>query len=75
MSDLSRLLDAAPVPAYRFSNTCADHLPHAFSLPHIFFNDRDPDGLRGFYHLVQDLKAFVLSLISLHFKIQPIQKV
>jgi protein mago nashi len=35
-------------------------------------NSRDPDGLRGFYYLVQDLKCFVFSLISLHFKIQPI---
>lgn len=28
----------------------------------------DPEGLRVFYYLVQDLKAFVFSLISLHFK-------
>eukprot|EP00049_Salpingoeca_infusionum_P027342 m.31706 g.31706 ORF g.31706 m.31706 type:complete len:146 (+) comp9455_c0_seq1:59-496(+) len=33
---------------------------------------KDPDGLRSFYYLVQDLKCFVFSLISLHFKIQPI---
>ncbi len=33
---------------------------------------RDPEGLRAFYYLVQDLKCFVLSLISLHFKINPI---
>ncbi|WEW55827.1 Protein mago nashi 2 [Emydomyces testavorans] len=32
----------------------------------------DPEGLRVFYYLVQDLKAFVFSLISLHFKIKPI---
>lgn len=32
----------------------------------------DPDGLRVFYYLVQDLKALVFSLISLHFKIKPI---
>jgi len=32
----------------------------------------DPDGLRIFYYLVQDLKCFVFSLISLHFKIKPI---
>lgn len=30
----------------------------------------DPDGLRIFYYLVQDLKAFVFSLISLHFKVK-----
>lgn len=33
---------------------------------------RDPDGLRGFYYLVQDLKCLVFSLIGLHFKIKPI---
>ncbi|KAI8988709.1 mago nashi-like protein 2 [Pilobolus umbonatus] len=33
---------------------------------------KDPEGLRTFYYLVQDLKAFVFSLISLHFKIKPI---
>jgi len=32
----------------------------------------DPEGLRVFYYLVQDLKAMVFSLISLHFKIKPI---
>jgi protein mago nashi len=29
---------------------------------------QDPDGLRVFYYLVQDLKALVFTLISLHFK-------
>lgn len=33
---------------------------------------QDPEGLRIFYYLVQDLKCFVFSLISAHFKIQPI---
>ena len=33
---------------------------------------RDPDGLRCFYYLVQDLKCLVFSLIGLHFKIKPI---
>nr|XP_009775263.1 PREDICTED: protein mago nashi homolog [Nicotiana sylvestris] len=33
---------------------------------------KDLDGLRIFYYLVQDLKCFVFSLISLHFKIKPI---
>ncbi|XP_067013933.1 protein mago nashi-like [Anabrus simplex] len=32
---------------------------------------RDPDGLRCFYYLVQDLKCLVLSLIALHFRIKP----
>ncbi|PAA76712.1 hypothetical protein BOX15_Mlig001863g14 [Macrostomum lignano] len=33
---------------------------------------KDPDGLRTFYYLVQDLKCLVFSLIGLHFKIRPI---
>lgn len=32
-------------------------------------NSDDPEGLRVFYYLVQDLRAFVFSLISLHFKV------
>uniref|UniRef100_A0AC34GDZ7 Mago nashi n=1 Tax=Panagrolaimus sp. ES5 TaxID=591445 RepID=A0AC34GDZ7_9BILA len=32
----------------------------------------DPEGLRSFYYLVQDLKCLVFSLIGLHFKIKPI---
>ncbi len=35
-------------------------------------NCKDPEGLRTFYYLVQDLKCLVFSLISLHFKIKPI---
>ncbi|ORM40676.1 Protein mago nashi -like protein 2 [Babesia sp. Xinjiang] len=35
-------------------------------------NSKDPNGLRVFYYLVQDLKCFVLSLITLGFKIRPI---
>lgn len=35
-------------------------------------DSKDPEGLRIFYYLVQDLKCFVLSLIALHFKIKPI---
>ncbi|KAJ3417214.1 Protein mago nashi 2 [Chytridiales sp. JEL 0842] len=35
-------------------------------------NSKDPEGLRVFYYLVQDLKCLVFSLISLHFKIKPI---
>jgi len=34
----------------------------------------DPEGLRVFYYLVQDLKALVFSLIALHFKVRkPLQ--
>eukprot|EP00164_Ancoracysta_twista_P006645 GFYU01009289.1.p1 GENE.GFYU01009289.1~~GFYU01009289.1.p1 ORF type:complete len:152 (-),score=45.91 GFYU01009289.1:264-719(-) len=33
---------------------------------------KDPEGLRIFYYLIQDLKCFAFSLISLHFKINPI---
>jgi hypothetical protein len=32
----------------------------------------DPEGLRVFYYLVQDLKALVFSLISLHFKVRSV---
>ncbi|EED93023.1 mago nashi-like protein [Thalassiosira pseudonana CCMP1335] len=32
----------------------------------------DPDGLRVFYYLTQDLRCLMFSLISLHFKIKPI---
>ncbi|SCZ97026.1 BZ3500_MvSof-1268-A1-R1_Chr4-2g06939 [Microbotryum saponariae] len=32
----------------------------------------DPEGLRVFYYLVQDLKIFVFSLITLHYKIKPV---
>jgi protein mago nashi len=32
----------------------------------------DPEGLRVFYYLTQDLKALMFSLIALHFKIKPI---
>ncbi|EGD72236.1 mago nashi domain-containing protein [Salpingoeca rosetta] len=35
-------------------------------------DSKDPEGLRTFYYLVQDLKCFVISLIGLHFKIKPI---
>ena len=35
---------------------------------------KDPEGLRVFYYLVQDLKCLVFSLVSAHFKIQPIQR-
>lgn len=30
----------------------------------------DPEGLRVFYYLVQDLKALVFSLVSLHFRVR-----
>eukprot|EP00918_Siedleckia_nematoides_P055075 GHVU01120140.1.p1 GENE.GHVU01120140.1~~GHVU01120140.1.p1 ORF type:complete len:158 (+),score=16.20 GHVU01120140.1:76-549(+) len=30
----------------------------------------DPEGLRVFYYLVQDLRCFVFSLISLHFRVR-----
>lgn len=33
----------------------------------------DPEGLRVFYYLVQDLKALVFSLISLHFKVRALE--
>lgn len=51
---------------------------------HIFFNcakigsllnvqeSSDPEGLKVFYYLVQDLRCLVFSLISMHFKVKPI---
>lgn len=36
---------------------------------HDVTESEDPEGLRVFYYLVQDLKALVFSLISLHFKV------
>ncbi|KAI9330943.1 hypothetical protein BDR26DRAFT_870757 [Obelidium mucronatum] len=35
-------------------------------------DSKDPEGLKAFYYLIQDLKCLVFSLISLHFKIKPI---
>jgi len=35
-------------------------------------SSKDPEGLRAFYYLIQDLKCLVFSLIGLHFKIKPI---
>eukprot|EP00803_Ostreobium_quekettii_P006740 evm.model.scf_462.2 EVM.evm.TU.scf_462.2 scf_462:8629-11268(-) len=35
---------------------------------------KDPEGLRVFYYLVQDLKCLVFSLMNSHFRIQPIQR-
>ena len=32
---------------------------------------KDPEGMRVMYYTMQDLRCFVLSLISLHFKIKP----
>ncbi|CAK9010941.1 unnamed protein product [Durusdinium trenchii] len=33
---------------------------------------KDPEGLRVFYYLVQDLKSFVFSLMRLHFRAKPL---
>lgn len=35
-------------------------------------NCTDPNGLRIFYYLVQDLKCLIFSLISLNFRIKPV---
>ena len=32
----------------------------------------DPEGLRVFYYLIQDLKCFVFATCQMHFKIKPI---
>ncbi|AFZ81084.1 mago nashi protein, putative [Theileria equi strain WA] len=36
---------------------------------HDIQGSKDPEGLRIFYYLVQDLKCFIFSLISLHFRV------
>jgi len=36
-------------------------------------SSKDPEGLTVFYYLLQDLKCLVLSIISLHFRIKPVQ--
>jgi len=35
-------------------------------------SSKDPEGLRVFYYLVQDLKCFIFSSIGLHFRIKPV---
>ncbi|CAG9318875.1 unnamed protein product [Blepharisma stoltei] len=32
----------------------------------------DPEGLRSFFYLVQDIKCLVLTLMSMHFRIKPV---
>jgi protein mago nashi len=36
-------------------------------------NEKDVEGLKIFYYHIQDLKVFIFSLISLHFKVNPLQ--
>ena len=33
---------------------------------------KDPEGLRAFYFLIQDLRCLVFSLVGMHFRIKPI---
>eukprot|EP00470_Lotharella_oceanica_P005012 CAMPEP_0170176788 /NCGR_PEP_ID=MMETSP0040_2-20121228/9577_1 /TAXON_ID=641309 /ORGANISM="Lotharella oceanica, Strain CCMP622" /LENGTH=148 /DNA_ID=CAMNT_0010419221 /DNA_START=47 /DNA_END=493 /DNA_ORIENTATION=+ len=35
-------------------------------------DSKDPDGLKLFYFLIQDLRCMVFSLVGMHFKIKPI---
>ena len=35
-------------------------------------DSQDPEGLKTLYYLVQDLKSFVFSLVTAHFKVKPI---
>lgn len=49
----------------------------AFNCPEIgslqtIQKSKDPEGLKTFYYLTQDLKCLVLSLITMHFKVRPI---
>eukprot|EP00388_Colpodella_angusta_P003001 GDKJ01010679.1.p1 GENE.GDKJ01010679.1~~GDKJ01010679.1.p1 ORF type:complete len:151 (+),score=23.85 GDKJ01010679.1:16-468(+) len=32
----------------------------------------DPEGTKEFYYLIQDLKCFIMSLISIHFRTKPV---
>lgn len=34
---------------------------------------QDPEGMKIFYYLIQDLKCLVFSLITIHFRIKPVQ--
>lgn len=60
---LSHLLEL-----FAHSNTTGLQTAKIGSLVDVTESD-DPEGLRVFYYLVQDLKALVFSLISLHFKV------
>lgn len=54
----------------RMLRRCTDALQTAKIGSLVDVNDsEDPEGLRVFYYLVQDLKALVFSLIALHFKV------
>lgn len=33
---------------------------------------KDPKGLEIFYYLIQDLKCFIFTLISVHFRVKPV---
>ena len=35
-------------------------------------NSQDPEGMKIFYYLVQDLKCLLFSLITLHFRVKPV---
>lgn len=35
-------------------------------------DSKDPEGLRVFYYLVQDIKCFVFAIVQMHFRIKPI---
>ena len=62
------------------------HSVHATGNQHVSFRttkigtvnqileSNDPEGLRVFYYLVQDLKCLVFTLMNSHFRIQPISK-
>lgn len=35
-------------------------------------SSQDPEGLKTFYYLVQDIKCLVLALVQIHFTVKPI---
>ena len=55
-----------------FADRCACVCPQCSKIGSLLDvqESKDPEGLRAFYFLVQDLKCLVFSLISLHFKVR-----
>ena len=72
--EASRLFSCLHLPSnnYRRSNANTEMQTAKIGSLIDVTESADPEGLRVFYYLVQDLKALVFSLTSLHFKIKPI---
>ncbi len=61
-------LDCLPIMAHVLMNYHRHQTAKIGSMVDVT-ESADPEGLRVFYYLIQDLKALVFSLISLHFKV------